>query len=53
MTKYEYLNNEANKCMEKAKNTTSLDLRKFYINAYFGFIQRIQRLSVEQAELII
>lgn len=53
MTKYEYLNGIANECMEKAKKTNDLNLQKFYINAYFGFIKKIQRLSLEQAELII
>lgn len=52
MTRYEYLENEANKCLIMA-GTEDKNLKKFYLNANKGFMKKLQNLTIEEAFEII
>lgn len=49
MTNYEYLMNKADECATRSRNSTDVDLKKFYGNASIGFTSKAQALTVEQA----
>lgn len=48
MTKYEYFINKAHNCLLKVADLES-DLKTFYFNAYKGFVQKANGLTIEQA----
>lgn len=50
MTKYEFYKKMADKCSDKAVNTTDELLRKFYLRAEKGFLIKAEKLTLEQAE---
>lgn len=53
MTKYEKMIKKSNENLEKALNTTNLDLRLFYLNTSKGLKIKANKLSIEEAGEIV
>lgn len=49
MTKYEYLQNKAIECYNKAGKINDVNLKKFYFNASEGYKMKAAKLTVEEA----
>lgn len=52
MTRYEYLLNKANNCLLLA-GTKDENLKKFYLNAHKGFLEKLNKLTIEEAVEIV
>lgn len=50
MTKYEKMIEKSNESLEKALNTSNLDLRLFYLGASKGYKDKANNLTIEQGE---
>lgn len=50
MTRYEFYQNKAQECENKARNTKDTHLKQFFINCANGFYIKANNLTIEQAE---
>lgn len=50
MTKYEYYKWQVQNLEEQAKKTTDGNLKTFYTNAAEGFREKLEEMTVQQAE---
>lgn len=52
MTKFEYLLNKANNCLLLA-GIKDKNLKKFYLNAHRGFLEKLNKLTIKEAFEIV